>query len=96
MYFVLYLLLSLKGQQDITNQLPLKTNIMNLASGQSSQKEHLRNGSKTACNRRTSGIGISEFKDYKWNATNYPEHCCKVCLAKYYEQLERLNKKANI
>ena len=69
---------------------------MNLTSGQSSHKEHLRNGSKTACNRRTSGIGISEFKDYKFYATNYPEDCCKVCLAKYNEQLERLNKKANI
>jgi hypothetical protein len=69
---------------------------MNLTSGQSSQKEHLRNGSKTACNRRTSGIGVSEFKDYKFSATNYPEDCCKVCLTKYNEQLERLNKKANI
>jgi hypothetical protein len=73
-----------------------KQNKMNLTVSQSSQKEHLRNGSKTACNRRTSGIGISEFKDYQWNVDNYPEHCCKVCLTKYNEQLERLNKKAKI
>ena len=91
-----YLFIYLHIETNKTIFTTLKTNIMNLTSGQSSQKEHLRNGSKTACNRRTSGIGISEFKDYKFSATNYPEHCCKVCLTKYNEQLERLNKKANI
>ena len=69
---------------------------MNITASQSSKKEHLRNGSKTDCNRKTSGIGISEFNDYKWHVTNYPEDCCKVCLTKYYEKLERLNKKTNI
>jgi hypothetical protein len=69
---------------------------MNIVKGQSVRKEHLTNGSMTACNRRTSGIGITDFKDYNWIATKYPEDCCKVCLAKYNERVERLNKKAKI
>jgi hypothetical protein len=66
---------------------------MNLTKGQSAAKEHLANGSMTACNRRTSGIGKNEFEGFKFFANKYPEGCCKVCLAKYNEQLERLNKK---
>ena len=69
---------------------------MDISKGQSVVKEHLRNGSITSCNRRTSGIGNNEFKDFKWYATKYPESCCKVCLTKYNERLERLNKKAKI
>jgi hypothetical protein len=69
---------------------------MDISKGQSVAKEHLRNGSITSCNRRTSGIGNNEFNDFKWYATKYPESCCKICLTKYNERLERLNKKAKI
>jgi hypothetical protein len=69
---------------------------MNITKGQSVAKEHLQNGSMTACNRRTSGVGKNEFESFKFFANKYPESCCKVCLTKYNERLERLNKKAKI
>jgi len=68
---------------------------MNISKGQSVSKEHLENGSMTACNRRTSGIGKNEFESFKFFANKYPKDCCKVCLTKYNEKLERLNKKVN-
>lgn len=65
---------------------------MNITAGQTTKKEHLRNGSKTACNRKSSGIGLHDFNDYKWHVTNYPEDCCKICLSRFNEKLERLNR----
>ncbi len=69
---------------------------MNITKGQSVSKEHLQNGSMTACNRRTSGAGKNEFESFKFFVDKYPESCCKVCLTKYNERLERLSKKAKI
>jgi hypothetical protein len=63
---------------------------MNLTAGQSSKKEHLSNGSRTACNRKTSGIGAHSFDSFKWWAEKYPDSCCQKCLNKFYENQNRL------
>ena len=68
---------------------------MNLTSSKLLKKAHLTKGGISACNRRTSGNGVSEFF-YNLYAEKYPEECCKICLSKFNKQLERLNKKVNI
>jgi hypothetical protein len=62
---------------------------MNNTKGQSTQKQHLFNGSKTACNRTTTGINTNEFADFIWWAEKYPEICCKKCLNRYTEKYNR-------
>lgn len=62
---------------------------MNTTKGQSTQKQHLRNGSRTACNRITTGININDFESYKWWAEKYPKNCCKICLDRYTEKNNR-------
>jgi hypothetical protein len=59
---------------------------MNITSGQSAQKQHLENGSLTACNRRTSGIGKNDFQSFKWLAEKYPEVCCQKCLNRFNQK----------
>ena len=63
---------------------------MNITKGQSTQKQHLSNGSRTVCNRKTTGINTNEFKDYKWWAEKYTENCCKKCLSRFIEKNNRL------
>jgi hypothetical protein len=65
---------------------------MNLTSSETLKKSHLTNGSRTACNRKLSGVGVSEFF-FKLYAEKYPEECCKVCLSKFNNKLEMVNKK---
>jgi len=71
---------------------PIKNNIMNITKGQSSQKEHLSNGSFTACNRRLSGIATNDFDHFKWCAEKYPESCCQKCFNRFIEKLNRRKK----
>lgn len=60
---------------------------MNLTLGQSSTKQHLNNGgARTACNRRTSGIGSNGIESFKWWAENHPEVCCQKCLNRFNEK----------
>lgn len=66
----------------------MSTNI--ITAGQSSKRQHLRNGAGTACNRRTSGIGANDFEDFKWSAEKYPEYCCQKCLNRFNEKMNRL------
>jgi hypothetical protein len=56
---------------------------MNITAGSSTQKQHLSNGSRTACNIRTSGIGNNDRNSFKFWAEKYPEECCKRCLIRY-------------
>lgn len=63
---------------------------MNLTSGQSAKKQHLSNGSLTACNRKTSGIGSNDFQNFKWWAEKYPDVCCQKCLNRFTEKYNRL------
>ncbi len=65
---------------------------MNLASGQSAIKQHLRNGAVTSCNRKTSGISTNEFADFKWWAEKYPNVCCQKCLSRFVEKSKNLPK----
>jgi hypothetical protein len=62
---------------------------MNITAGQSAVKQHLSNGSMTACNRRTSGIGKNSFDEFKWVAENYPEVCCSKCLNRFNEKINK-------
>jgi hypothetical protein len=66
-----------------------KRHDMNIASGQSAKKQHLVNGSMTACNRRNSGIGLNDFNDFKWWADKHPDACCQKCLNRFTEKLNR-------
>jgi hypothetical protein len=59
---------------------------MIITAGGSMQKQHLRNGSRTACNRRTSGIGNNDKNEFKFWAEKYPEECCKKCLIRYNQK----------
>jgi hypothetical protein len=59
---------------------------MNTTKGQSAVKQHLRSGSKTSCNRKTSGIGNNEVNDFKWWFEKYPEQCCIICLNRFIEK----------
>ena len=63
---------------------------INIAAGQSSKRQHLRNGAGTACNRRTSGINCHDFEGFKWWAEKYPEDCCQKCLNRFNERMNRL------
>jgi hypothetical protein len=56
---------------------------MIITAGYLAKKEHLTNGSLTACNRRSSGIGVNEFQSFKWFAEKCPEVCCKKCLNRF-------------
>jgi hypothetical protein len=58
---------------------------MNITKGQSSQKQHLKNGSNTCCNRKSSGINNNDMQDFKFWAEKYPEICCTQCLNRYNE-----------
>ena len=62
---------------------------MNIATGQSAKKQHLFNGSRTACNRRMTGMS---FEYYKFWAEKYPEECCQKCLNRYNEKSNRIKK----
>ena len=53
---------------------------INIAAGQLSKRQHLRNGAGTACNRRTSGIGNNDFEDFKWIAEKHPEYDVRVSI----------------
>lgn len=59
---------------------------MNTTKGQSAEKQHLSNGSMTACNRKSSGINKNDFKEYGWWAEKHPEVCCKKCLNRFLEK----------
>tara|TARA_R110000868_G_scaffold403796_2_gene681386 strand:- start:373 stop:585 length:213 start_codon:yes stop_codon:yes gene_type:complete len=65
---------------------------MNLTSSKLLKKAHLTHGGITACNRKASGNGVSEFF-YNLYAEKYPEECCKICLSKFNHKLEIVNKK---
>jgi hypothetical protein len=65
---------------------------MNITSGQSAKKQHLSNGSLTACNRRTS-FSQHDFESFKWTAENWSSHCCQKCLNSFNEKQNRLNEK---
>jgi hypothetical protein len=62
---------------------------MNITAGQSAKKQHLQNGSLTACNRKSSGIGLNDFQGFKWWVEKYPEICCQKCLNRFNEKLNR-------
>jgi hypothetical protein len=57
----------------------------NIASGQSSVKQHLSNGASTACNRKMS-THKNEFVEFKYWAEKYPEICCAKCLNRFVEK----------
>jgi hypothetical protein len=59
---------------------------MNIAAGQSSQKQHLSNGAVTACNRKTSGIGSNDLQSFKWWVEKYPNVCCLKCTNTYNQK----------
>jgi hypothetical protein len=59
---------------------------MNITAGQSAQKQHLSNGAKTMCNRRTSGIGANDFNSFRWWVDNHKEICCQKCLNRYLDK----------
>jgi hypothetical protein len=65
---------------------------MNITSGQSAVKQHLMNGSKTYCNRKTSGIGANDYKSFEWAVENHIHICCKKCLNTFNEKKNRINK----
>lgn len=58
---------------------------MNIATGQSAAKEHLANGSMTACNRKIS-TGKNDAAQFKVIAEKHPEKCCAKCLAKFKQK----------
>jgi hypothetical protein len=58
-----------------------QTEIMNIATGQSARKEHLINGSRTACNRKIS-FGKSGKAEFKLLFQTHPELCCSKCSSK--------------
>ena len=55
---------------------------MNLATGNSSKKEHWSRGAKTACNRKMS-VGKSDTEFFKIIAESNPESCCSICLSQF-------------
>lgn len=59
---------------------------INITSGESSKKEHLRNGSRTVCNRKTSGVGSNDTESFTWWANTYPDACCQKCLNRFNEK----------
>ena len=59
---------------------------MNITKGQSSQKQHLSNGSATYCNRKTFGINKNDMQNFKFWADKYPEICCTQCLNRYNQK----------
>ena len=59
---------------------------MIITKGYTAKKEHLTNGSRTACNIVTSGIGKNELEHFKWLAEEYPEICCQKCLNRFNER----------
>jgi hypothetical protein len=65
---------------------------MNITAGQSAKKQHLSNGSRTYCNRRTSGIGKHDFDSFKWWAEKYPDVCCQKCLNRFIEKSTQIIK----
>jgi hypothetical protein len=66
---------------------------MNTTSGESSAKQHLTNGSKTACNRKSSGHNKNEFESFKWWMDNAPHLCCQKCSNRFIEKLNNLKSK---
>ena len=62
----------------------------NLAKGESCKKQHLRSGSSTACNIRTSGANNNDFKYFQWWADGHSSDCCKKCLKEFNEKRDRL------
>jgi hypothetical protein len=54
---------------------------MNIASGNSAFKQHLANGSKTACNRKMS-FGKLSKQEFKQELISHPESCCSKCASK--------------
>lgn len=60
---------------------------MKLTDFSSARKEHWRqgniHGSKTSCNRKTSGIGVNETEEFKRLIEKSPYVCCSKCLANY-------------
>jgi hypothetical protein len=62
---------------------------MNITAGQSAKKQHLVNGSLTACNRKSSGIGLNDFQEFNWWVEKHPEVCCQKCLNRFIEKLNR-------
>lgn len=59
----------------------------------SAKKDHWRSGklhgSRTACNRRTSGPNANETDRFSWLVEKYPQDCCVVCLTKYKEKFNK-------
>ena len=64
-----------------------------IAAFSSAKKQHWRSGklhgSRTACNRRTSGPNSNETDHYSFWVNKYPEDCCVVCLTKYKEKFNK-------
>lgn len=67
----------------------MKTTDQVITAFSAAKKEHWRSpkrhGSKTACHRKTSGIGANENERFATYVNKYPEICCSVCMAKYKE-----------
>jgi len=61
---------------------------MNISAGQSSKKEHLGNGSRTACNRKTSGIGCNGLESFKWWVEKHPDACCEKCKSVFIKKIK--------
>jgi len=65
---------------------------MNINYGQSAKKQHLFNGSRTFCNRRTSGINVHEFESFKSWVEEVPDMCCKKCMNRVVEKSNQIIK----
>ena len=59
---------------------------MNNTKGESAKKQHLSNGSLTACNIKTSGINKNDFQSFKFWAEKYQNICCIKCLNIFNEK----------
>jgi hypothetical protein len=57
------------------------------------KKEHWRSakihGSRTACMRKTSGVGANSTEEFEYWANKAPEICCSKCLLKYNEYKQK-------
>jgi hypothetical protein len=53
---------------------------MNISVGSAFKKEHLFNGSRTACNRKTS-FAMNSKEQFKNLMELNLEHCCEKCVA---------------
>lgn len=61
---------------------------MNITVGSTFKKEHLFNGSRTACNRKTS-FDVNSKEQFKYLMNLNLDYCCKKCVAYF----NRTNKK---